>query len=85
MYCDDMGAWKWKESYRKWCTIDEIGDVEMLEQKPDCSCVCYQIWKRYYEHKSSGDVKKLIVLLEGGSTGFAIDIFRWNSQYYSYN
>lgn len=67
--CDDiMGTWKWKGSYRKWCTIDEIGDVEMLDQKPgnEYPCLCYQIWKRYYEHKSSGDVKKLIVLLEGG-------------------
>ena len=23
--CDDMGVWKWKESYRMWLSVDEIG------------------------------------------------------------
>ena len=66
--CDDMGSWTWKGSYRCWCSVED-GDVQMLgktlESNTSESDPCYQIWKRYYEHKCSIDVKKLIVFLEG--------------------
>ena len=62
--CDDMGAWNWNGSFRCWCAVDECGAVEMLGKTPASSPQpCYQIWKRYYEHKTCGDVKKMIVLL----------------------
>ena len=67
--CDDMGSWKWGGSYRKWLSVDDIGDVSVLgKSKPislDPNLCYYRIWKRYYENKSSPDIKKIIVTIEG--------------------
>ena len=67
--CDDMGSWKWGGSYRMWLEVDDIGDVKVLgkeipqQEKDDLPC--FRIWKRYYNNKSSPDVKKLVVTVEG--------------------
>ena len=67
--CDDMGSWKWGGSYRKWLSIDDMGDVSVLGKckptSPDPNQCYYRIWKRYYENKSRPDVKKIIVTIEG--------------------
>ena len=65
--CDDMGVWKWNGSYRRWLAVDEKGIVTVLGKtlaEPP-STPHYHIWKRYYENKSSQDLKKMIVTLEG--------------------
>ena len=65
--CDDMGVWKWNGSYRRWLAVDEKGVTTVLgktiTEAP--STPHYHIWKRYYENKSSQDLKKMIVTLEG--------------------
>ena len=65
--CDDMGVWRWKGSYRRWLSVDEGGSIETigktLKQVPDIPC--YRIWKRYYENKSSLDLSKMVVTMEG--------------------
>ena len=65
--CDDMGVWRWKGSYRMWLSVDEVGCVEVLgkKQPESMSLDHYRIWKRYYENKSSKDLSKMIVTLEG--------------------
>lgn len=67
--CDDMGSWKWGGSYRMWLSVDEFGDVFVRgKSKPstlDPKLSYYRIWKRYYENKSSPDLKKIIVTVEG--------------------
>ena len=65
--CDDMGTWKWKGSYHSWLSVDEHGFVTALGKDiPDSpSSMHYRIWKRYYCNKSSPDVKKMVVFLEG--------------------
>lgn len=65
--CDDMGVWKWNGSYRRWLAIDEKGVVCVLGKTlAEAPCTPhYHIWKRYYENKSSQDLKKMIVTLEG--------------------
>ena len=65
--CDDMGVWKWNGSYRRWLSVDEKGIISILgktlaEIPYD---PYYQIWKRYYENKSSQDLKKMTITLEG--------------------
>ena len=65
--CDDMGVRKWSGSYRRWLAIDGKGTTTVigktLTEAP--STPHYLIWKRYYEHKSSRDLRKMIVTLEG--------------------
>ena len=65
--CDDMGVWKWNGSYRRWLSVDEKGVVTVLGKTlaETPSIPYYHIWKRYYENKSSQDLKKMIVTLEG--------------------
>jgi hypothetical protein len=67
--CDDMGSWKWGGSYRVWLSLDEIGCVKVFGKVfPDKSDQpVYRIWKRYYVNKSSPDLKKLVVTIEGES------------------
>ena len=65
--CDDMGVWRWKGSYQRWLSVDEAGYIETigktLKNLPDLPC--YRIWKRYYENKSSRDLSKVVVTMEG--------------------
>ena len=67
--CDDMGSWKWGGSYRMWLSLDETGFVAVIgKAKPDSidpELSYFRIWKRYYENKSSSDLKKIIVTIEG--------------------
>ena len=61
---DDMGVWQWKGSYRVWCTVED-GEVVTAGKNQPNSDHAYQIWQRYYENKTSPDVKKYVVLLQG--------------------
>ena len=65
--CDDMGVWKWNGSYRRCLCVDEKGIImilgKTLAEIP--SVPHYHIWRRYYENKSSQDLKKMMVTLEG--------------------
>ena len=65
--CDDMGVWRWKGSYRRWLCVDETGYIEMIGKtlKKVPYIPCYRIWKRYYENKSSRDLNKVVVTMEG--------------------
>ena len=67
--CDDMGSWKWSGSYRMWLSVDEMGCVEVIgKSKPSTASQdlsYYRIWKRYYDNKSSSDLKKIVVTMEG--------------------
>lgn len=65
--CDDMGTWSWKGSYRRWLTVDEDGDVHITgKEKPATSTSdLYHVWKCYYSSKSSPDVHKIVVVLQG--------------------
>ena len=64
---DDMGVWKWKGSYQRWLNVDETGYIvtisKSLTKVPDVPC--YRIWKRHYEYKSSRDLSRMIVTMEG--------------------
>ena len=50
--CDDMGSWKWGESYRMWLSVDEFGGVFVqVKSKPtalDSKLSYYRIWKHCY-------------------------------------
>ena len=66
--CDDMGAWNWNGSFRKWCSITESGMVKQLGRvllAEDQHSNAYRVWKRYYYLKCSPDVRKMVALLEG--------------------
>lgn len=67
--CDDMGSWKWGGSYRVWLTLDEAGCVEIfgkvLPTREKSNLPFYRVWRRYYLCKSSPDLKKLVVTIEG--------------------
>lgn len=63
--CDDMGVWKWGGSCRRWLAVDEQGFVSFLEEKDEELENCYLVWKRRYSLKTSPDVKRMIVMLEG--------------------
>ena len=47
--CDDMGAWKWKGSYRRWITVDETGWITVIgkDLSTPPQLPYYRIWKRY--------------------------------------
>ena len=72
--CDDMGVWKWNGSYCKWLSVDEKGVVTVLGKNlaEILSILYYRIWKQYYENKSSQDLKKMIVTLEGECIKMAV-------------
>lgn len=68
--CDDMGVWTWGGSSRRWILVDEAGFITFLKE---CHTEgndesCYLVWKRYYYLKSSPDVKRMIIILEGEMT-----------------
>ena len=67
IYCDDMGSWTWVGSYKRWCTIDDDSMVHIVgKEPPTSSCFpYYRIKKFYYKNKSSPDVKKIHIFLEG--------------------
>ena len=64
--CDDMGVWTWGGSSKRWISVDSDGFIIFLKKSQtgdDESC--YLVWKRYYNLKSSPDVKRMIIILEG--------------------
>ena len=66
--CDDMGVWNWGGSTKRWISVDKHGFVTFLKNKPESvSSNIYRVWKRYYALKSSPDVKRMIIVLEGMS------------------
>ena len=64
-----MGVWTWGGSSKRWISVDEEGDVTFLKkcQTAGKGDTCYLVWKRYYHLKSSPDVKRMIIILEGKS------------------
>ena len=68
--CDDMGVWTWGGSSKRWISVDEEGFVTFLKkcQTDENDESCYLVWKRYYFLKSSPDVKRMIIILEGKIT-----------------
>ena len=67
--CDDMGAWKWSGSFRRWYSVSNQGFVKLLgKNEPEGGLLSdtYHVWKRYYCLQASPDVKKMVVILEGG-------------------
>ena len=67
--CDDMGVWTWGGSSKRWISVDEEGFITFLKkcQTEGNDESCYLVWKRYYYLKSSPDVKRMIIILEGKS------------------
>ena len=65
--CDDMGAWKWKGSYRRWITVDETGWITVIgkDLSTPPQLPYYRTWKRYTVNKSSSDLNRMIVTMEG--------------------
>lgn len=65
--CDDMGVWNWGGSKKRWVSVEDDGFVTFLKEsdKHDMQSSHYRVWKRYYSLKSSPDVKKMIIILEG--------------------
>ena len=67
LYCDDMGSWQYNGVYRAWLEVDDSGYIATLgKQKPSQrSPNTYFITKKYFVHKSSGDLKKTVAFLTG--------------------
>ena len=65
--CDDMGAWTWGGSNKRWVSVEEDGFVSFLKKSGEVALdeSCYHVWKRYYALKSSPDIKRMILVLEG--------------------
>lgn len=65
--CDDMGVWTWGGSKKRWVSVEDDGFVAFLREseQPGTDNSHYHVWKRYYSLKSSPDVKKMIIILEG--------------------
>ena len=61
---DDIEVWQWKGSYHVWCAVEDGEVVTTGKGRPD-SEHAYQLWQRYYENKTSPDVKKYVVFLQG--------------------
>lgn len=66
--CDDMGVWMWSGSFKRWCLVSPRGFVKLYKKNIsllDLNADSYRIWKRYYYLKSSPDIRKMVILLEG--------------------
>ena len=78
--CDDMGTWARNGCRSTWITVDEDGELEFFNKnKPkDCNN-CYNVVRKYYNHKGSTDFHRMALFLEGMlfilfTTNKAIDI-----------
>ena len=67
LYCDDMGSWQYNGVYRTWLEVDESGYIATLGKKKPSQGTpnTYFITKKYFVHKSSGDLKKTVAFLTG--------------------
>ena len=65
--CDDMGVWTWGGSKKRWVSVEDDGFTTFLKKSdnPGNEKSHFLVWKRYYSHKSSPDVKKMIIVLQG--------------------
>ena len=70
LYCDDMGSWQYNGVYQTWLEVDEngfistLGKNKPLQPAPDT----YYITKKYFVHKSCGDLRKIVAVLSGEYT-----------------
>lgn len=69
LYCDDMGSWQYNGVYHAWLEVDDAGYVATLgKQKPsNPTPSTFYITKKYFVHKSSCDLKKIVAILCGKS------------------
>ena len=58
-----MGAW----SNKRWVSVEENSFVSFFKKSGGVALdeSCYHVWKRYYALKSSPDIKRMILVLEG--------------------
>ena len=67
IYVDDMGAWKYNGVYRTWIAVESDGFMLAHgKNKPsDAVGVLYHIAKKYFVHKTSCDLKKIVAFISG--------------------
>ena len=70
VHCDDMGSWLSKGVYKSWVDVDETGFVSAYGQSkpknvPDSNIHVFYVTRKYLMHKTSKDLKKIIVFLAG--------------------
>ena len=69
-----MGSWQYNGVYRScsWLEVDETGFVSTLgKDKPSQPCPnTYYITKKYFVHKSSRDLRKIVAILSGKCTSY---------------
>ena len=67
LYCDDMGSWQYNGVYQSWLEVDENGFISTLgKNKPSQPAPnTYYITKKYFVHKSSRDLRKIVAILSG--------------------
>ena len=66
--CDDMGAWKDNGHFKQWCSVTEDGSATFHGKiRPSTRDAFYLVTRKYYVNKSSKDVQKMVVLLQGRS------------------
>jgi len=68
IHCDDMGSWLSNGVYKSWVDVDETGFVSAYGRSkpknvPDSNI--FHVTKKYLVHKTSKDLKKIIVFLAG--------------------
>ncbi|MCG8624910.1 MAG: hypothetical protein MJE68_23290, partial [Proteobacteria bacterium] len=70
LYCDDMGSWQYNGVYHSWLTVDDAGFVSTMgKEKPSkLTSDMYYITKKYFVHRTSSDLKKIVVTLSGKLT-----------------
>ena len=70
LYCDDMGSWQYNGVYHSWLEVDETGFISTLgKSKPSQPGPnTYYITKKYFVHKSSRDLRKIVAILSGKYT-----------------
>ena len=68
IYVDDMGSWKYNGVYRTWVTVESDGFmITHGKSKPseEDDDSLYHLEKKYFMHKTSADLKKIIAILSG--------------------
>ena len=65
IFCDDMGSWKYNGIFKTWIQSDDNGLVHCGKKKPSDVGVYYFITKKYFVHKTSQDLKKIVMMIAG--------------------
>ena len=65
--CDDMGSWKHNGTFLTWLEVDENGFTKTYgRSKPgNCDNNVYHLTKKYFFHKTSKDLKKVVAFISG--------------------